>query len=86
MLKILRMRSCQLTEIPDKLLHTPRFLERLDLSDNELTAVPLELEETKSLLYLNLNQNPIAELDMDSEDHPLVFWIYLKLVAEEYSL
>ncbi|KOB66493.1 Leucine-rich transmembrane protein [Operophtera brumata] len=58
-LKILRMRSCQLQDIPEKFLHTPLYLERLDLSDNQLTAVPQELEETKNLLYLNLNQNPI---------------------------
>ncbi|XP_063836619.1 leucine-rich repeat-containing G-protein coupled receptor 6-like [Ostrinia nubilalis] len=70
MLKVFRMRSCQLTEIPDKFLHTPRYLERLDLSDNLLKAVPQELEETKNLLYLNLNQNPIQELDMDSEEFP----------------
>ncbi|XP_045538461.1 leucine-rich repeat neuronal protein 2-like isoform X2 [Papilio machaon] len=70
MLKVLRMRSCQLTEIPDKFLHTPRYLERLDISDNQLTAVPQELEETKNLLYLNLNQNPIVKLDMTSEDYP----------------
>ncbi|XP_059056388.1 leucine-rich repeat neuronal protein 3-like [Achroia grisella] len=70
MLKVLRLRSCQLTEIPDKFLHTPRYLERLDISDNELTAVPQELEETKNLIYLNLNQNPIVELIADSEDNP----------------
>ncbi|CAF4888198.1 unnamed protein product [Pieris macdunnoughi] len=70
MLKVLRMRSCQLPDIPEKFLHTPRYLERLDLSDNKLTAVPLELEETKNLIYLNLNQNPITELDVNSEDHP----------------
>ncbi|XP_038219832.1 leucine-rich repeat neuronal protein 3-like [Zerene cesonia] len=70
MLKVLRMRSCQLTEIPDKFLHTPRYLESLDLSDNKMKAVPLELEETKNLLYLNLNQNPIRELDANSEENP----------------
>ncbi|KAL0809227.1 hypothetical protein ABMA28_011446 [Loxostege sticticalis] len=70
MLKVLRMRSCQLTAIPEKFLHTPRYLERLDLSDNLLEAVPQELEETKNLMYLNLNQNPIKELDMNSEEHP----------------
>ncbi|XP_063632622.1 leucine-rich repeat neuronal protein 3-like [Cydia splendana] len=68
MLKDLRLRSCQLTEIPDKFLHTPRYLEYLDLSDNKLTMVPQELEETKNLVYLNLNQNPIVELDMDKEE------------------
>ncbi|CAK1546426.1 unnamed protein product [Leptosia nina] len=70
MLKVLRMRSCQLPDIPDKFLHTPRYLERLDLSDNKLTSVPVELEETKNLLYLNLNQNPIIELDVNNEDRP----------------
>lgn len=64
------MRSCGLTEIPDKFLHTPRFLEHLDISDNKLTSVPQELEETKNLVYLNLNQNPIVKLDMSSEDYP----------------
>ncbi|KAG7295506.1 hypothetical protein JYU34_021713 [Plutella xylostella] len=67
-LKILRLRSCQLKEIPDKFLHTPRYLERLDISDNQLTAVPQELEETKNLVYLNINQNPIVRLDKKDED------------------
>ncbi|XP_049883850.1 leucine-rich repeat neuronal protein 3-like [Pectinophora gossypiella] len=70
MLKVLRMRSCQLPDIPEKFLHTPRYLERLDLSDNQLTAVPQELEETKNLLYLNLNQNPIRRIDASDEDYP----------------
>ncbi|CAB3257480.1 unnamed protein product [Arctia plantaginis] len=69
-LKVLRMRSCQLDEIPEKFLHTPRYLERLDISDNHLTIVPQELDETKNLVYLNLNQNKIVRLDMSSEDHP----------------
>ncbi|XP_073965148.1 uncharacterized protein, partial [Choristoneura fumiferana] len=68
MLRDLRLRSCQLSDIPDKFLHTPRYLEHLDLSDNQLTMVPQELEETKNLVYLNLNQNPIEELDMTKED------------------
>ncbi|KAH9630895.1 hypothetical protein HF086_014636 [Spodoptera exigua] len=70
MLKVLRMRSCELDEIPSKFLHTPLYLENLDLSDNKLTAVPQELEEAKNLVYLNLNQNPISQLDMNSEDNP----------------
>ncbi|CAH2235407.1 jg13266 [Pararge aegeria aegeria] len=70
MLKILRMRSCGFSDIPDKFLHTPRFLERLDISDNKLNAVPQELKETKNLIYLNLNQNPIKLLDELSEDFP----------------
>lgn len=64
------MRSCGFSDIPDKFLHTPRFLERLDISDNRLTAVPQELKETKNLVYLNLNQNPIREMDASSEDYP----------------
>ncbi|KAL4711237.1 hypothetical protein ACJJTC_019078 [Scirpophaga incertulas] len=70
MLKVLRLRSCQLTEIPEKFLHTPLHLIHLDLSDNLLAAVPQELEETKNLQYLNLNQNPIKELDMKSSEFP----------------
>ncbi|KAI5640071.1 leucine rich repeat domain-containing protein [Phthorimaea operculella] len=70
MLKVLRMRDCKIPAIPEKFLHTPRYLERLDISNNLLTAVPQELDETKNLLYLNLNQNPIVELDMHSEDYP----------------
>lgn len=70
MLKVLRLRSCRLEEIPPKFLHTPRYLERLDLSDNLLTAVPQELDETMNLVYLNLNQNNIVELNMNSEDYP----------------
>ncbi|CAH0404488.1 unnamed protein product [Chilo suppressalis] len=70
LLKVLRLRSCQLTEVPEKFLHTFRNLERLDLSDNLLAGVPEELEESKNLLYLNLNQNPIRELDVNSEEYP----------------
>lgn len=68
--QVLKLRSCQLSEIPDKFLHTPRYLERLDISDNALTAVPQELAETKNLLYLNLNQNPIVRLVKNDEDYP----------------
>ncbi|KAJ8706279.1 hypothetical protein PYW08_010905 [Mythimna loreyi] len=70
MLKVLRLRSCQLDEIPSKFLHTPRYLERLDISDNLLTKVPQEIEEARDLVYLNLNQNPILQLDADDEDYP----------------
>ncbi|XP_034828103.1 leucine-rich repeat neuronal protein 3-like [Maniola hyperantus] len=70
MLKVLRLRSCGFSDIPDRFLHTPRFLERLDISDNKLTSIPQELVEAKSLLYLNLNQNPIKLLDGNSEDYP----------------
>uniref|UniRef100_A0A2H1WHS9 SFRICE_013882 n=1 Tax=Spodoptera frugiperda TaxID=7108 RepID=A0A2H1WHS9_SPOFR len=70
MLKVLRMRSCELDEIPSKFLHTPRYLENLDLSDNKLTAVPQELEEAKDLVYLNINQNPIVAIDVNSDEHP----------------
>ncbi|XP_023955290.2 leucine-rich repeat neuronal protein 2-like [Bicyclus anynana] len=70
MMKILRMRSCGFDDIPDKFLHTPRFLERLDISDNKLTVVPQELVEAKSLIFLNLNQNPIKEMDATSKDNP----------------
>ncbi|KAJ8706280.1 hypothetical protein PYW08_010906 [Mythimna loreyi] len=70
MLKVLRLRSCQLDEIPSKFLHTPRYLERLDISDNLLTSVPQELKENEHLVYLNLNQNPILQLDAGSDEYP----------------
>ncbi|CAH2101948.1 unnamed protein product [Euphydryas editha] len=70
MLKVLKMRSCGLTEIPEKFLHTPKFLEHLDISDNKLISVPEELKEARNLKYLNLNQNPIVKLDMSSKDYP----------------
>ncbi|XP_053621887.1 leucine-rich repeat neuronal protein 3-like [Plodia interpunctella] len=70
MLKILRMRSCNMDDIPDRLLHTPQYLEQLDISNNQLKAVPQELGETKNLVYLNLNQNPIEELDYNSHEFP----------------
>ncbi|GBP48290.1 TLR4 interactor with leucine rich repeats [Eumeta japonica] len=70
MLKVLKLRDCELSEIPSMFLHSPRYLEYLDISSNRLSAVPLELEEATNLVYLNINNNTIVKLEADSEDNP----------------
>ncbi|CAH0404486.1 unnamed protein product [Chilo suppressalis] len=86
-LKILRLRSCQLTKIPRYFLGHFVNLERLDLSDNHLTRIPEDLNKVENLLYLNLNQNPIRELNIDT----VVYWTirglaYILLKLKELHL
>lgn len=69
-LKILKMRGCQLKSIPDKFLHTPQYLERLDISSNQLETIPQELSEAKSLLYLNISNNTIVKIENNSLYYP----------------
>ncbi|CAH0404485.1 unnamed protein product [Chilo suppressalis] len=66
-LKILRLRSCKLTEIRSIFLEHFTNLEYLDISDNLLTRVPKELNLVEKLLYLNINQNPIRELNINTQ-------------------
>lgn len=64
-LKELYMENTGLVELPQYILHTPKFLKVLDLSGNQFTAIPKPLQETRSLEVLYFNQNPIVNLTED---------------------
>lgn len=44
------------------MLHTPRFLETLNLSKNKFTQIPQGLSEVHALKRLDLSYNPIASV------------------------
>lgn len=62
-LKVLDLSSMSLKTIPENLFHTPRFLEVLNISNNQFTSVPFGLGDTHSLLQLTMNDNPIHVID-----------------------
>lgn len=68
-LKVLDLKGCGLKEIPKNFLHTPKFLEVLDLSDNSLEVVPDALAETTNLKHLSLNNNLIRFIAHNSGDY-----------------
>ncbi|XP_054277969.1 leucine-rich repeat neuronal protein 2-like [Macrosteles quadrilineatus] len=61
-LKILDLSSTSLRTFCEHVLHTPRFLEVLDLSRNLFKTVPQTLEDSHSLKKLFLDENPISEI------------------------
>jgi len=61
-LKILDLTSTSLRTFPEHLLHTPRFLEVLNLSSNLFATVPQALEDSHTLKKLYLDENPITEI------------------------
>ncbi|XP_077289860.1 uncharacterized protein LOC143913753 [Arctopsyche grandis] len=66
LLKILDLSDCQLKSLPEYFLHTPRYLEWLDLSSNQLQNVPEPLGDAQSLNYLNISNNPIKYIEHNS--------------------
>lgn len=64
-LKELDLENTGIGQLPDYILHTPKFLKVLDLSGNQFTGIPKPLQEAKSLEVLYFNQNPIVNLTED---------------------
>ncbi|KAG9416059.1 hypothetical protein AC1031_000457 [Aphanomyces cochlioides] len=62
----LSMASCGLTNISDKFEFPPNLVS-LDLSDNNLTSFSFE-KLPKSLTTLDLDSNPLKELNVDDQD------------------
>lgn len=61
-LKELDLENTGIGALPEYILHTPKFLQVLDLSGNQFSGIPEPLQETKSLQVLYMNQNPITNL------------------------
>ncbi|XP_046662575.1 leucine-rich repeat neuronal protein 1-like isoform X2 [Homalodisca vitripennis] len=61
-LKELDLSSTSLKEFPPHLLHTPRFLEVLNLSSNLFTSPPESLEDSHFLKQLHIDENPIVNI------------------------
>lgn len=60
------MSDTQLEELPQYFLHTPQYLEKLDLSGNLLKKIPETFEDVRALKELILNGNPIVNLTMEA--------------------
>ncbi|XP_044764370.1 leucine-rich repeat neuronal protein 2-like isoform X2 [Coccinella septempunctata] len=61
-LKFLDLSYTQLSALPKYFLHTPKYIEVLNLSGNSFTGVPRELEEAHSLRKFVFNDNAVVEL------------------------
>lgn len=66
LLQKLDLNNCQLKDLPQYFLHSPRFLEWLDISSNLFKSVPEPLEEAQSLKYLDISKNPIKYIEVNS--------------------
>lgn len=64
-LRVLSMVDMELSDIPVHLFHSPRALEKLDLSGNLLTRIPEALEFAIGLRELTLDSNPIVNIEND---------------------
>ncbi|KAJ3652392.1 hypothetical protein Zmor_018361 [Zophobas morio] len=61
-LKQLDLSYTGLSSLPDAFLHTPRYLEKLDLSGNQFHRIPETLGDSHNLSDLYFNNNPIVNL------------------------
>lgn len=61
-LKMLDLSYCKLKDLPENFLHTPKFLEYLNLAGNEFTKVPSTLQASHLLSTLVISDNPIVNL------------------------
>ncbi len=58
----LDLSQTSLKTLPENFLHTPKYLEVLNLANNSLTEPPKELENSHQLRWLSLNENPIKQI------------------------
>ncbi|KAF7286630.1 hypothetical protein GWI33_004663 [Rhynchophorus ferrugineus] len=66
MLKELYLGYTEINTLPDQLLHTPRYIEILDLSGNPLTAIPSTLGETHNLTTLYINDTGFMNMTKEN--------------------
>ncbi|XP_050440621.1 leucine-rich repeat neuronal protein 2-like [Adelges cooleyi] len=70
-LKNLDLTDTSLENLPEHFLHTPRYLESLNLSKNMFNHVPRELAEAHMLRRLDLSYNPIQNIS----NFPKMSWL-----------
>lgn len=65
-LEVLDLSYTQLKDLPEYLLHTPKYLRVLNLTGNFMTQVPTALQHSHALEVLKFSDNPIIVLDRSS--------------------
>lgn len=64
-LQELFLQYTQIKTLPDSMLHTPKYLQVLDLSGNPIEKMPKTLEQSHSLTRLYLNDTAFVNLTQD---------------------
>jgi Leucine-rich repeat (LRR) protein len=62
-LQVLDLSYTELKDLPENLLHTPKYLKVLNLTGNLMTRVPSALEHSHALEVLHFCENPVVVLD-----------------------
>jgi Leucine-rich repeat (LRR) protein len=62
-LQVLDLSYTELKDLPEFLLHTPKYLKVLNLTGNLMTRVPSALEHSQALEVLHFCENPVTVLD-----------------------
>ncbi|RZC39590.1 leucine-rich repeat neuronal protein 1, partial [Asbolus verrucosus] len=65
-LKELDLSYTELANLPDYFLHTPKYLNLLDLSGNAFEEIPKTLANSHNLTTLYMNNNPIVNLTSEN--------------------
>jgi Leucine-rich repeat (LRR) protein len=61
--QVLDLSYTQLMDLPEYLLHTPKYIRVLNLTGNLMTRVPAALQHTHALEVLYFSDNPVIVLD-----------------------
>jgi hypothetical protein len=61
--QVLDLSYTELKDLPEYLLHTPKYLKVLNLTGNLMTRVPAALEHSHALEVLHFCENPVVVLD-----------------------
>jgi Leucine-rich repeat (LRR) protein len=61
--QVLDLSYTELKDLPEYLLHTPKYLKVLNLTGNLMTRVPAALEHGHTLEVLHFSENPVTILD-----------------------
>lgn len=60
--QVLDLSGCKLENLPDNFLNAPKYLEFLDLSDNDFMKIPAALGMAHALEILRFDTNPLNDL------------------------
>jgi len=78
-LEALDLSYTDLKDLPEYLLHTPKYLHTLNLTGNFMTRVPAALQHTHTLEVLHFSENPITVLDRSSfkSEMPFLYELHM---------